>query len=452
MSHRNHRKKTPQPPRPAEREITLDEAVDLVRTLLASKQYEQAEYMLTTILSAMPEQPHALPLLGALRNIQGRHDEALALMQRSIELLPSDPARWNDLGIVYGRLNRPADAKHAFQRSAELAGNTVHGANALDNLGRQQMRSADPVAAEQSFRRAVEIKPDEGFPWYGLSQALVEMDRIAESVDAAGQAIVLMPQFAKREHRIRALIHLGHIDQAIAAYRDWIKEEPDNPVLQHHLRALTHPDTVDGASDAYVEKVFDGFAASFDHTLSTLQYHAPELITEALARIYPAPNGTLDIADAGCGTGLCGPLVKPWARRLSGFDLSGGMLSMAEARAVYSDLHKVELVSFLAARPAEFDVIVCADTLCYFASLQAVMTAAYGSVRPGGHVFYTVEVCEDDREPHRLLASGRYAHSLVHVSSTATAAGLKLVSVNRVTLRKEAGRPVIGWLVTLERP
>jgi predicted TPR repeat methyltransferase len=73
-------------------------------------------------------------------------------------------------------------------------------------------------------------------------------------------------------------------------------------------------------------------------------------------------------------------------------------------------------------------------------------------VRPGGHIFYTVEVCEDDREPHRLLASGRYAHSLVHVSSSATTAGLRLINAHRVTLRKEAGRPVIGWLVTLERP
>ena len=440
------------PPAAEEREISLDESIDMVRTMLARKQFNAAEYMLNTLLEAIPDQPDALPLLGALRNIQGRHTEALALLEKSIALVPDDPARWNDIGIVYGRLKRTEESIAAFRRSAELGGDSVLASNALDNLGRQQMRDNDAVAAEQSFRRATEMTPNEGYPWFGLSQALIKLDRIAESVDACGQSIVLMPQHAPREHMIRALIHLGRKDDAIKEYHKWLEEEPGNPVHEHHLKALTEPDTADRASDAYVEKVFDSFASSFDNTLSLLEYHAPELIADALASVYPAADASLDIADAGCGTGLCGPLVERYARRLSGFDLSGGMLELAAARKVYTDLHKAELVSFLDARVAEFDVIVCADTLCYFASLHPVMAAAYSSVRPGGHIFYTVEVSEDDAHPHRLLPSGRYAHSLMHVTTAATAAQLQVRSINRVTLRQEAGLPVIGWLVTLSRP
>ena len=33
------------------------------------------------------------------------------------------------------------------------------------------------------------------------------------------------------------------------------------------------------------------------------------------------PAGSLDVLDAGCGTGLCGPLVKPYARSLVGVAL-----------------------------------------------------------------------------------------------------------------------------------
>ena len=36
---------------------------------------------------------------------------------------------------------------------------------------------------------------------------------------------------------------------------------------------------------------------------------------------------SLDVLDAGCGTGLCGPLVAPYARRLVGVDLSEAMLA-----------------------------------------------------------------------------------------------------------------------------
>ena len=43
------------------------------------------------------------------------------------------------------------------------------------------------------------------------------------------------------------------------------------------------------------------------------------------------------ILDAGCGTGLCGPLLKPWARRLVGVDLSGGMLEKARALQLYDE-------------------------------------------------------------------------------------------------------------------
>ncbi|NIR58985.1 MAG: methyltransferase domain-containing protein, partial [Gammaproteobacteria bacterium] len=51
-----------------------------------------------------------------------------------------------------------------------------------------------------------------------------------------------------------------------------------------------------------------------------------------------------DILDAGCGTGLCGPLLAPHARTLVGVDLSGGMIAKAEELAVYDELEVAELV------------------------------------------------------------------------------------------------------------
>ena len=84
--------------------------------------------------------------------------------------------------------------------------------------------------------------------------------------------------------------------------------------------------------------------------------------------------------------------------------------------------------------------------------LADAMLASHDALRAGGHLFYTVEASDDDTQPHRLLPSGRYAHSIVHVASSATAAGLRVVAIARVKLREEAGRPVTGWLVTLYRP
>ena len=385
------------PPRPSR--LTVAQSVDFSRSLLAAGKFADAEKVLDSLVAASPDHADVLHLMGALRNLQGRSTEALVLLERAVLLMPDEPARLNDIGIVFVRLKRVSDAVASLERCVALsAGNPLLAARAHENIGRLQLKD-DALVAERSFRLATELAPKFALGWYGLSEALIRQMRIAEGVDAWGKATVLMPKSASREHVARALVHLGETAEAIKHYRAWQKEEPNNPVIKHHIAALTKPDTAERASDAYVEAVFDQFAASFDSQLALLEYHAPELITDAVKAIYPQATATLDIADAGCGTGLCGPLVLPWARRLCGFDLSGGMLAQAEARKVYTDLHKVELVSFLNAHPGEFDVIISADTLCYFGDLHEVMAACALAVRAGGHIFYTVEASRDDAAP-----------------------------------------------------
>ena len=95
--------------------------------------------------------------------------------------------------------------------------------------------------------------------------------------------------------------------------------------------------------------------------------------------------------------------------------------------------------------------MISADTLCYFGRLNEAMQASAAAVRPGGHVIFTVEALDDDATPHKLLPSGRYAHSLAHVSAAAHGAALQVLAIKRVALRAEGGRPVIGWLVTLSK-
>jgi predicted TPR repeat methyltransferase len=440
-------------PVPAQRELdlTLPQAIEFVRGLLANGKLASAEHVLNTVLGALPDEPDALHLMGALRDLQGRTTEALSLIDRSIVLKADDPGRWNDLGNVLAKLKRRDDALVAYNKSVSLAGDTLLAAAAYNNLGSMHVAD-DLLAAERCFRRATELQPDFGHALYNLSQTLIELGRVEEGVDVCGRAIILMPQNASREHVARAYIHLGRTAEAIAHYQQWLSEEPDNPVLQHHLAALMQPHHAERASDAYVESVFDRFAGSFDAKLADLGYCAPEHVRDAMVALYPNKDGDLDVADAGCGTGLCGPLMKPWAKRLSGFDLSSGMLGGAEARNVYSDLHKAELVAFLDTHPGEFDVVISADTLCYFGQLHDAMRASAKALRPNGHVIFTVEALDDDSEPHRLLTSGRYSHSLPHVSVAATSSGLRVESIRRVKLRAEAGRPVIGWLVTLHRP
>lgn len=51
-------------------------------------------------------------------------------------------------------------------------------------------------------------------------------------------------------------------------------------------------------------------------------------------------NGSLDILDLGCGTGLIGSWFKDYARTLVGVDVSPMMLDMATKKGCYHELRR----------------------------------------------------------------------------------------------------------------
>jgi predicted TPR repeat methyltransferase len=247
---------------------------------------------------------------------------------------------------------------------------------------------------------------------------------------------------------------MGMTKEATAVYRNWVQAEPDNPVALFHLQACTGESVPDRAPDAYVTSIFDSFASSFDAKLGSLSYQAPQLVAAALARHAGPPARALDMLDAGCGTGLCGPLLREYARRLDGVDLSPRMLGQAELRADYDSLVCGELVAFLRARPGAYDAIVSADTLCYFGALEAFAAAAFAGLGGGGLLVFTVEVhTDDDGAPDFWLREhGRYSHRRRYVETALKGAGFMAVELESVVLRMEARKPVEGLLVSTRTP
>lgn len=409
---------------------------------------DAAHAIYAELLRADPRRADALNFMGVLLVQRGERERALELLKKASTIAPREPGVWNNLGNALLALGRLPEAEKAFRRSLALA----ESAEALTNIARIQRRRREWARSEASARRAIALAPQSGEAWHYLSLALLGLQRPEEAFEAAVQAELLLPAHAhRREAYGRALWAAGQHDRAVAFYRDWLDKEPGNAYAQHHLAAALG-ETPERASDAYVEKVFDQFAASFDTQLATLKYRAPELVADAMAAALPAPAAQFDIADLGCGTGLCGPLLKPWARSLAGCDLSAGMLERAAPRRVYDELLKAELVQFLAERPAAFDVLVSADTLIYIGELAPMFAAAHAALRPGGTLVFTLEALDDaDAADFRLTESGRYAHALPGLRKRLAAAGFAEPAVSSITPRMESARAVAGWLVAVRR-
>lgn len=413
---------------------------------------EGAEVALQWVLEAQPGQPDALHFLGVLRHRQGLADEAVSLIRRAIDAAPSNAGMWVNLGNVLHESGQSEAAVSACQAALAL---DPEAAQTWCNLGTVQHALGRMAEACQAWEQATTLAPGLAEAWYGLSRVLIELGRVHEGLLANSRALTLSPRnLLGREQVLRALVLLGEHAEAARLYRDWLEQEPDNPVVRHQLAAISPAaaEVPPRASDGYIESVFDSFAPQFDAKLQGLGYRAPQLVSRALAERVGANMATLDMADLGCGTGLCGPGLKPFAGRLVGCDLSVGMLAQARRGGLYDALFKVELVHFLHHEPRQFDALVSADTLCYFGSLYEVSAAAAGALRPGGCFVFTVEALEPEPGDHRLRPTGRYAHSRAHLQDALGQAGLLLEACHADVLRQEAGLPVTGWVVTAGLP
>ena len=414
--------------------------------LLRDKKLDDAEPVLLSVLQRWPGQPDALHFLGVLEHTRGHSEAALSLIHQAILGLPGQAGPLNNLGNVLVETQRFDAAVEAYRSCLALKPDNI---DALNNLATMLRKRGEHAESEALCRKALEVNAEFAQAWYNLSLTLLEQGRVDEGLTAHSRAIVLWPRHLQARNAVpKALVHLGRLEEAAQLYREWLATDPDNPVIKHHLAACSGGAVPERASDAYVERTFDAFAATFDANLSALGYRAPQLVADLLRELLPPPARQFDIHDLGCGTGLCGPMVRDWARDLSGCDLSQGMLDKAERRHVYDDLHHAELVAHMRAHPARWDALICADTLCYFGELGEAMQAALGCLRPTGLLVFTVEaLLTPDSPPYQLQPHGRYAHARSYVERSIVDHGLRLRRLEQVVLRREAGRDVNGWLV-----
>ncbi len=428
------------------RGLTLEEAVSIAILLQKNEQLAEAEEVYRRIFDVAPNHPEALHYAGVLAHQQGRSDEAIALIGKSLGLVPDRADCYSNLGIVFQAQGKLDDAIVAYQRAIAL--NPEH-ANAHSNLGVLLRATGRPVEAENAYRTAIRADPDHIDAYTNLGVLLTGLKRTEEAVACFCKVITLRPKH-REARKLLALAHctIGEIDEAVKIFAEWLAEEPEDPIARHMLAACTGRDIPARASNGFVTQTFDSFAATFESKLAKLSYRAPALVAAMLEDSGLPPSKSLDVLDAGCGTGLCGPLVAPYARRLTGVDLSAGMLAQAKEKNVYDALMKVELTEYLLDSREAFDLIVSADTLVYFGGLEDVLAAATGAMRPDGLLIFTLEhaVGGGAALDYRLELHGRYSHSHGYVERLLTCSGLAAKIVH-AELRTESGAPVAGLVI-----
>ncbi len=273
------------------------------------------------------------------------------------------------------------------------------------------MADAAFAEAAELTEQALDLAPDWTAAWVALGDARREAGDTAGAILAYARALALDPV-----DRHGASLRRASLDTAM-------------------IPAAAPP--------AYVGALFDAYAARFEaHLTERLAYRGPADLVAALDAL--GFGRFAHALDLGCGTGLAGVALHPRVDRLTGVDLSAGMVAQAAAKGLYDRLAVTDLAAFLEAEPAaSADLVVAADVFVYIGDLAPVFSAVARVLRPGGVLALT------GQRRQAGVAVGpdmRFAHAIAYLRETLIAAGLEPLVIRENQARREKGVEVPGYI------
>lgn len=440
--------------------------------LKAIENYQQA-------IQLNPEYTDALNNLALVFLKQHDLQNAEKYFQQALATAPLNVLAHHHLGNIAYEKNEVDNAIYHYEKVLVEEPNHI---GTLLNLGAASLKQGSTEKAIQFFLHALQLEPENSIALSNLAVTYFTQKKYDEAIRYYYDLLIVDPhnmtahfnlaviymqqqKWYQAERHLETLFQLGandentHInyatvllklkqkEKAIRHYQKVLEINPHNVAVQYTLSALTGSDTPLRAPNEYIQSLFDNYAERFDSELvMKLQYHTPELLNEIL---FPFINDTsLYIVDLGCGTGLSGEALKPFAKKLIGIDLSPNMIAVCQAKNIYDELITNDLITGLQ-QLSQLELAVAADVLVYFGDLHDVFRETFLHLAEGGLFAFSIE--KGNVYPYQLHVTGRYAHHPSYINTLAQKQDFLVLAKKEVVLRKQEDVDVIGIIWVLKK-
>ncbi|MDP1573799.1 MAG: tetratricopeptide repeat protein [Coxiellaceae bacterium] len=395
---------------------------------------------------ALEYNPCLLAAINQLGDCYLRHDhfvDARDLFLQCIVEMPENVECQHRLGICYYQLKAFNDAAKQFE--TVLALEYTH-PEANQYLANTLLELKEHEKAMHHYFQQLEKNPFFE-TYYNLGVLLMMKERFNEALLYFDKAEKInADDFALALNRGNIHLRRNEIDLAITAYQKAQQLKPTDPEILHILSALTQKTVPDQAPNAFIQSLFNQYAPYYDlHLTNRLSYEIPEKIIKTIALENPHFfDAKKRILDLGCGTGLCGMLLKPYASELIGIDLSDNMLTLAREKNCYDSLLQDDITTAMAAHN-NIDLIVAGDVFTYIGDLKTIFESAARALSNKGLFIFTVE--KTFEADFVLQKSIRYAHNKKYLESLIQENHFQLLRFDTIALRKQKSAWIEGYLV-----
>ena len=208
-------------------------------TVLAWRQtrvWQNTRTLFTHVIETYPSVSHvAHNNLGNMERLSGNMDAAVKEFQQAIAIRPNAKT-WSNLGAVYRRQGKVADARDAYANALRL---DPQSPDAHFGLGIIAAERGDRAAAVRAYEEALRYDPNMEEVWLNLGALHAGVGEFSAAAEAYGRALRINPFFLQAHHNLGvALQQTGDSQGAEAAFREAVRLQPSYTASRMNLGVL----------------------------------------------------------------------------------------------------------------------------------------------------------------------------------------------------------------------
>ncbi len=394
----------------------LDAAIKQFNNVLAlTPSHLDAQFYLGVLLLETNSVEKAECAFNAVLDVNSEHVEALV-----------------NLGVIAIKRSQGQIAIDYFTKALGFDNNNI---DARNNLAATFIHHDRFENALMHYDVLLQKEPHNIEYLYNAGVAQMALGHLQEAIDHFETILSLQNNhFATLNNLAAVYIRLEQRDKAIELLERAKTANPTDEATQFMLHAFTGMKKNRAACPTYVSNLFNNYALYYDqHLQGPLNYTVPQQIGRLLHRIHC--NTVKNAIDLGCGTGLCGAVLRELSEHLTGVDIAAKMLAEAKNKGIYDELIEVELIAFLQKNTNRYELAIAADVLPYLGDLDDLFAAIQNRLTHQGLFIFTHEISEN--EQWQLQDSARFSHHPEYIKHLCAKHGLTLIEHEKIVARQQ---------------